>query len=132
MIRKKKTIGASRNTGMNKNTFNKLEELEKKKKRKSDAKKLRKSKKISEEKHTDIKSHNYKISISGVGNEVLKNLIKQVETEIKALNFFFKKLKPYYKERPVEFNEVCHALKYKAEKVQEIVEELRTKYNSNR
>ena len=63
---KKKTIGSSRNTGMNKNTFNKLEELEKKKKRKSDAKKLRKAKKISGEKHNDNKSHNYKINISGM------------------------------------------------------------------
>jgi len=88
-------------------------------------------KKIAGEKHTDIKSHNYKISISGVGNEVFKDYIKQVEYEIKGQNFWFKKLKTYYK-KPVEFNDVCFALKYKAKKVQEIVNELQTKYNFNR
>jgi hypothetical protein len=88
-------------------------------------------KRIAGEKHTDIKSHNYKISISGVGNEVFKDYIKQVEYEIKGQNLWFKKLKTYYK-KPVEFNDVCFALKYKAKKVQEIVNELQTKYNFNR
>lgn len=81
--------------------------------------------------HNDTKSHNYKISISGVGNEVFKDYIKQVETEIKGQSLWFKKLKTYYK-KPTEFNDVCFALKYKAKKVQEIVNELQTKYNFNR
>ena len=81
--------------------------------------------------HTGTKSHNYKISISGVGNEVFKDYIKQVETEIKGQSLWFKKLKTYYK-KPTEFNDVCFALKYKAKKVQEIVNELQTKYNFNR
>jgi len=86
---------------------------------------------FSGETHTDNKSHNYHISISGVGNEVFKDYIKQVEIEMKGQNFWVKKLKTYYK-KPIEFNDVCFALKYKAKKMQEIVGELQQKYNFNR
>jgi len=97
----------------------------------SGIKKVATKKKISGDKHQDIKSHNYKISISGIGNEVFKDFIKQAETEIKWQNYWIKKLETYYK-KPTEFNQVCFWLKYKAKKVQEIVNELETKYNFNK
>lgn len=100
--------------------------------KKTAVKKVATKKKISGDKHQDIKSHNYKINISGIiGNEIFKDYIKQIETEIKGQNLWFKKLKTYYK-KPTEFNDVCFALKYKAKKVQEIINELQQKYNFNR
>lgn len=98
---------------------------------KKTVKKIPAKRKISGETHTDTKSHNYHISISGVGNEVFKDYIKQVEIEMKGQNFWVKKLKTYFK-KPIEFNDVCFALKYKSKKMQEIVGELQQKYNFNR
>jgi hypothetical protein len=81
--------------------------------------------------HNDTKSHNYKISISGANNEFFKYYLEQIVINVKGANFWQKKLKTYYK-KPKEFNEVCMALKYKAKKIEEIVNELQIKYNYNK